>query len=72
LRDAFFVLEYPVTEAVQLLQTAALVMQRSYKVNQGHAYSQWLDGFVTTRRGRAALADGTVGQILGRAYAPPA
>ena len=70
--DAFFALQDLVTEAVQLLQTAGLVMPRSYKVNQGHAYSQWLDGLVTTRRGRAALADGTAGQILSRVYAPPA
>src|SRR5690349_12288098 len=61
-----------VTEALPLLQNAGLVMQRSYKVNQDHAYSQWLHGVVTTRRGRAALADGTVGQILGRVYTPPA
>jgi hypothetical protein len=47
-------------------------MQRSYKVNQDHAYSQWLSGLVTTRRGRAALADGTLAQILGRVYPPPA
>ena len=70
--DAFFVLQDLVTEALQLLETAGLVMQRSYKVNQGHMYGQWLNGFVTTRRGRAALADGTAGQILGRVYAPPA
>jgi len=61
-----------VTEALQLLQTAGLVMQRSYKVNQGHANSQWLDGLVTTRHGRAALEHGTVGQILGRVHAPSA
>jgi len=70
--DAFFVLQDLVTEALQLLQTAGLVMQRSYKVNQGHTYSQWLNGLVPTRRGRAALANGTVGQILGRVYAPSA
>jgi hypothetical protein len=69
--DAFFCLQDLVTEALQLLRTAGLVMQRSYKVGQDHANSQWLDGLVTTRRGRSALADGTVGQILGRVYAPP-
>jgi hypothetical protein len=47
-------------------------MQRSYKVNQGYTYSQWLNGLVPTWRGRAALANGTVGQILGRVYAPSA
>ena len=69
--DAFFVLQDLVTEALQLLQTAGLVMQRSYMVGQDHAHGQWLDGLVTTRRGRSALADGTVAQILSRVYAPP-
>ena len=68
--DAFFALQDLVTEAVQLLQTAGLVMQRSYMVGQDHAHGQWLDGLVTTRRGRSALADGTVAQILGRVYTP--
>jgi hypothetical protein len=67
--DAFFSLQDLVTEAVQLLRTAGLVMDRRYKVGQDHAYSQWLDGLVTTRRGRLALASGTVGQILDQAYA---
>jgi len=67
--DAFFCLQDLVTEAVQLLRTAGLVMERSYKVGQGGAYSQWLSGLVTTRRGRAALADNTVGQILSQLYA---
>jgi hypothetical protein len=62
--DAFFALQDLVTEAMQLLQTAGLIMPRSYKVNQDHAYSQWLNGLVTTRRGRAALANGTVGRIV--------
>jgi hypothetical protein len=66
--DAFFALQDLVTEAMQLLRTAGLVMERSYKVNQGHAGAQWLDGLVTTRRGRAALADGTVAQILAHVY----
>ena len=70
--DAFFSLQDLVTEALQLLRTAGLVMQRSYKVRQGHADSQWLDGLVTTRRGRSTLTDGTVGQILGRLCAPAA
>ena len=35
--DAFFVLQDLVTEALQLLQTAGLVMKRSYKVRQDHA-----------------------------------
>jgi len=70
--DAFFSLQDVVTEAVQLLRTAGLVMERRYKVGQDHAYSQWLDGLVTTRRGRAALADGTVERIVAQVYAPPA
>ncbi len=61
--DAFFSLQDIVTEALQLLQTAGL-MERSYKVNQDHTYSQWLTGHVTTRRGRAALSNGTVAQSL--------
>ncbi len=65
--DAFFTLQDVITEALQLLQNAGLLMERSYKVNQDHTYSQWLTGLVTTRRGRAALSDGTVSQIL----APP-
>ena len=68
--DPFFSLQDIVTEALQLLQTAGLVMQRSYKVGQDQAHSQWLDGLITTRRGRSALASNTVGQILGRVYAP--
>lgn len=70
--DAFFSLQDLVTEALQLLRTAGLVMQRSYKVGQDQGHSQWLDGLVTTRRGRTALVNGTVGQILGQVYAPPA
>lgn len=70
--DAFFSLQDLVAEAMQLLGTAGLVMQRSYQVEQGHMGGQWLDGLVTTRRGRSALADGTVGQILSRLCAPPA
>jgi hypothetical protein len=70
--DAFFSLQDLVTEALQLLRIAGLVMERSYKVRQDHGGGQWLDGLVTTRRGRGALAGGTVGQILGRVYAPPA
>jgi hypothetical protein len=59
-----------VTEAVQLLQTAGLLMPRSYMVGQDTAHGQWLDGLVTTRRGRSALANGTVPQLLSRVYAP--
>jgi hypothetical protein len=70
--DPFFCLQDLVTEALQLLRNAGLVMQRSYKVAQDTSHGQWLDGLVTTRRGRAALANGTVGQILGRVYPPPA
>jgi hypothetical protein len=70
--DAFFALQDLVTEAMQLLQTAGLIMPRSYKVNQDHTYSQWLSGLVTTRRGRAALANGTVGRIVSQLYAPSA
>jgi hypothetical protein len=47
-------------------------MERSYKVGQDGRYSQWLTGLVTTRRGRAALEDHTVGQILSRLYTLPA
>jgi hypothetical protein len=68
--DACFSLQDLVTEALRLLRTAGLAMQRSYKVGQDHAHSQWLDGLATTRRGRSALADGAVGQILSRVYAP--
>ena len=68
--DAFFSLQDVVTEALQLLRTAGLVMQRSYMVGQDHAHGQWLDGLVTTRRGRSALANGTVAQTLSRVYAP--
>jgi hypothetical protein len=53
--DAFIFLEELVIEAVQLLQNAGLVMERR--------------GLATTRRGRQALAAGTVGQILGQVYA---
>jgi len=70
--DAFFSLQDVVTEALQLLWTAGLVMERRYQVGQDHAYSQWLDGLVATRRGRSALADGTVKQILDQAYGRPA
>lgn len=70
--DGFFTLQDLVTEAMQLLTTAGLVMQRSYKVRQGHAYSQWLDGLVTTRRGRSALTNDSVSQILAHVYTPPA
>lgn len=70
--DAFFSLQDLVTEAMQLLRTAGLVMERSYLVGQsGHGTSQWLDGLVTTRRGRSALADGTVEAILSRLSAAP-
>ncbi len=68
--DAFFSLQDVVTEAVQLLRNAGLVMERSYKVGQDGTYSQWLTGLVTTRRGRAALGDHTVGEILSRMYTP--
>ncbi len=70
--DAFFTLQDVVTEALQLLRTAGLLMERSYKVNQDHRRSQRLTGPVTTRSGRAALANGTVGQILAPLVAPPA
>ena len=53
--DVFIFLEELVIEAVQLLQNAGLVMERR--------------GLATTRRGRQALAAGTVGQILGQVYA---
>lgn len=70
--DGYFAVQDVVAEALQLLQNAGLIMERSYKVEQEHAYSQWLTGFVTTRRGRSALQSQTVGQILSRTYAPPA
>jgi len=66
--DAFFCLQDLVTEAVQLLRNAGLVMERSYKVGQGGAYSQWLSGLVTTRRGRSALEANTVQQIVSQVY----
>jgi hypothetical protein len=66
--DAFFCLQDLVTEALQLLRNAGLVMERSYKVAQDSS-PQWLTGLVTTRRGRSALADGTVAQIVSSAYA---
>jgi hypothetical protein len=53
--DAFIFLVELVLEAVQLLQTAGLVIERR--------------GLTTTRRGRQALASGTVEQILGQVYA---
>lgn len=71
--DAFFALQDLVTEAMQLLQTAGLIMPRSYMVNQDHTFSsQWLSGLVTTRRGRAVLANGTVAQVVSGIYAPSA
>lgn len=70
--DAFFSLQDLVTEALQLLQNAGLLIERSYKVNQDHTYSQWLSGVVTTRRGRAALASGAVSRYLAPDPAPPA
>ncbi len=66
--DGFFSLQDLVTEALQLLRTAGLVMERSYKVRQGHMDSQWLNGLVTTRRGRTALADGSLARILAQVY----
>jgi hypothetical protein len=69
--DAFFCLQDLVTEAVQLLQNAGLVMGRSYKVGQG-SYAQWLTGLVTTRRGRSALDNGTVAEIVSATYSTPA
>ncbi len=70
--DGYFALQDVVAEALQLLRNAGLIMERSYKVGQDHAYSQWLTGFLTTRRGRSALQNQTVGQILSRTYKPPA
>jgi hypothetical protein len=70
--DAFFSLQDLVTEALQLLRTSGLVMERSYKVAQDSSYGQWLTGLVTTRRGRSALADNSVERILHQVYAPPA
>ena len=68
--DAYFCLQDLVTEAVQLLQNAGLLMERSYKVGQSSAYSQWLSGLVTTRRGRSALEANTVQQTLSHVYPP--
>jgi hypothetical protein len=70
--DAFFSLQDVVTEATQLLQTAGLVMARSYKVGQERMTSQWLEGLVTTRRGRTVLSDGTAQQILNHVYSSTA
>jgi hypothetical protein len=69
--DAFFCLQDLVAEALQLLKNAGLVMERSYKVRQG-SYGQWLTGIVTTRRGRSALDNGTVAQIVSATYSSPA
>ena len=69
--DAFFCLQDLVIEAVQLLQNAGLVMERSYKVGQG-SYAQWLNGLVTTRRRRSALDNGTVAEIVSAMYSSPA
>jgi len=65
--DAFFCLQDLVTEAVQLLTNAGLVMERSYKVAQD-SHGQWLTGLVTTRRGRSALDNGTVAQVVNATY----
>lgn len=70
--DGYFALQDIVAEALQLLRNTGLIMERSYKVGQDHAYSQWLTGLVTTRRGRSALQDQTVRQVLSRTSAPPA
>jgi hypothetical protein len=70
--DAFFCLQDLVSEAVQLLKNAGLVMDRSYKVRQSSSYSQWLAGLVTTRRGRSALDNGTVAKIVSATYATAA
>jgi hypothetical protein len=56
---------------VQLLQNAGLVMERSYKVGRS-SYAQWLNGLVTTRRGRSALDRGTVAEIISATYSSAA
>jgi hypothetical protein len=53
--DAFIFLIELVIEALQLLQNAGLVIERR--------------GYTTTRRGRQALAAGTVAQMLDQVYA---
>lgn len=69
--DAFYALEDLVAEAVQLLQNAGLVMERSYRVRQGRVEVE-VGGLVTTRRGRSALAAGAVGQVLSQVCPAPA
>ena len=63
--DAYYALLNLVSEAVQLLQNAGLVMSGVYKSEQVDGGNRWRGGLILTRRGRAAMADGTVGQILG-------
>jgi hypothetical protein len=69
--DAYYALQDLVAEAMQLLQNAGLVMERSYRVHQGHEELE-MTGMVTTRRGGRALAASAVGQVLSQVYpAPP-
>jgi hypothetical protein len=67
--DAVVCLQDLIMEAVQLLLTAGLVMERRYGVEEEGMRRQWVSGLVTTRRGRAALASGTVERIINHTYA---
>ena len=69
--DACHTLRNLVIEAVQLLQNTGLVMHGLYKPEPADSGNNWRNGLVPTRRGRGAMADGTVRQILSNTYAPP-
>jgi len=69
--DAYHILRNLVTEAAQLLQNAGLVMHGLYKPEPANSGNEWRNGLVPTRRGREAMADGTVLQILSHTYGPP-
>jgi hypothetical protein len=67
--DAYQALENVVIEAVQLLQNAGLVMHGLYKPDTTGSRNLWRNGLVPTRRALAAMANGTVRQILSHTYA---
>ena len=66
--DAYYALLNVVTEAVQLLETAGLVMHGTYKPAAPTSGNRWRKGLVPTRRGRAAVAAGSVREILRQTY----
>jgi hypothetical protein len=67
--DGYQVLENVVIEAVQMLQNAGLLMDGLYKPDTTGSRNLWRSGLVPTRRGLAAMRDGTVRQILSHTYA---